>query len=149
MTTLKSSSAEQRVAEKHMIAALNKELDLTLLPQKKEIGNGISVKFDGLDQENQTLCEIYARIGKLKGSQPDKVAGDILKMILAEKTLGGHWRKLICFADEGAAQSLKGRSWLAEVVRRFEIEVKVILLPEDVGRSVQAAQERQVMVNRT
>jgi hypothetical protein len=141
----KSESSAQRSAERALIAGLNRSLGLSLSSQEGKIAG---IELDGLDRERRAMCEAYAHIGPVKGSQPDKVAGDILKMLYAEKLLGGHWRKLLCFADGKAARILTGRSWLAEAARSFDIEVQVVPLPENVQASVKAAQDRQVMVNK-
>jgi hypothetical protein len=143
-----SDSSEQSAAELLMLRELNRELGLSLSPQSVTIAGAGTVKLDGLDPGNRVLCEAYARIGALHGSQPDKVAGDILKMLLVEKAKGGDWRKIYCFADNSAARNLRGRSWLADVARRFGVEVRVVSLPQHVRASVKAAQARQVMVNR-
>ena len=146
--TQKSNSKEQLLAERHLINGLNRNLNLALLPQKVEFKTGAGINLDGLDRENRVMCEVYAHVGTLKGSQPDKVDSDILKMLYAEKVLGGHWRKLFCFADEKAAQTLRGRSWRADSVHRLNIEVQVVPLPKTVRDSIKAAQERQKMVNK-
>lgn len=151
MTTKhKSDSTEQCSAERRILDELNRKLGLSLssAPQKPKNEAVAGIKLDGFDLERRVLCEVYAHIGKLKGAQPDKVAGDILKMLYAEKLLGGRWRKLFCFADKQAAQILTGKSWLAAAARLFDIEVQVVSLPERVRASVRGAQARQVMVNK-
>jgi hypothetical protein len=117
-------------------------------PRSLSLEHGVAVNFDGVDDKARVLCEIYARIGPLKGSQPHKVAGDILKLFLAERSLGGNWRKIVCFADPVAAKLLAGRSWLAYAVREFGVRVEVIEISAELRESIAAAQKRQIMVNR-
>lgn len=75
-----SSSDVQQLAEPSMLQALNQKLGLDLRPVQSSLNDGIKVQLDGLDEEHKAVCEIYARIGELKGSQPEKIASDILKM---------------------------------------------------------------------
>jgi hypothetical protein len=103
---------------------------------------------DGFDEKNEVACEIYSRLGRLKGSQPDKVASDILKLNLIEQDRGSMWRKILCFASAEAAKTVQGNSWLATAVERFGIEIHVIPLPEAEKDLLLAAQARQVMVNK-
>jgi len=83
-----------------------------------------------------------------KGSQPDKLASDILKLILAERTLSGTWQKCLVFADSAAANKCTGKSWLAHVCRLNGIKIELVELDEDTRNQVIDAQKRQVMVNR-
>ena len=142
-----STSTEQQSAETYLIAALEKEIRVPLKPAKLVLKSGSTVQVDGVNKNKKILCEIYARIDKLKGSQPDKVASDILKMILVEKSLGGSWEKHYCFASQEAASYLKGKSWLANVASELGIKIHIYELPEQVANSVIKAQNRQLMVN--
>ena len=147
-TTLHASdSTEQRSAEVALRELINVTLGCTLHPETLDLSSGVKINVDGIDRSNRMLCEVYSRIGRLKGSQPDKVAGDMLKLMLAERTLGGTWRKLICLADSEAAKSFQGRTWLGASIKAFEFELHVIDLPANVRASLLAAQVRQVMVN--
>jgi hypothetical protein len=107
-----------------------------------------SVQLDGIDEKNQVVCEIYARIGRLKGSQPDKVASDLLKLCLIEQLRGSAWRKILCFASPEAAKIVLGKSWLAAAAKHFGVEVHVVALPENERELLLAAQARQIMVNK-
>ena len=146
-----SDSSEQRTAEVVILETTNEDLGLSLVPKQMGLKDGTVVQIDGVDEENRVLCEIYSHIGVLKGSQPDKVAADLLKMMLvgADKGDDGDtWRKLFCFGDEDASAKLKGRSWLALAARQFGIEILTIELPKDLQGSVKSAQARQEMTNR-
>ena len=143
-----SNSLEQSGAEHQLLTGLNDKFTLSLQPKSLLLKCGATVELDGYDPVNCVLCEIYTHIGPLKGSQPDKVASDILKMLLVEKELGGIWRKIYCFADQSATHKLRGDSWLACVAKQFGIEPEVVDLPEDIRNMVLNAQERQIMVNK-
>jgi len=82
-----SDSSEQQTAESYMLEELGRKLSLTLQSSKLKLTTGNSVQIDGLNEEKQVLCEIYARIGKLKSAQSDKVASDFLKMLYVEKNI--------------------------------------------------------------
>lgn len=142
-----SSSVEHQVIESTILATLNEKLGLDLVPMRLALGESSSVQLDGLDEKCQAVCEVYARIGRLKGSQPDKVASDILKLCLFEQFRGSAWRKIVCFACPEAAKMFQGRSWLAAAVKLFGVEVHVISLPESERIKLLSAQARQVMVN--
>lgn len=142
-----SSSTEQQQIESVILATLNQKLGLNLAPRRLSLSETTTVQLDGLDEENQVACEIYARLGKLKGSQPDKVASDLLKLTLVEDVLGGRWRKILCFASEEAARVVQGRSWLAAAAARFQVEVHLVTLADAERELLLAAQARQVMVN--
>ena len=130
-----------------MLAELARSENLQLQGESLGINLRSGMRPDGVDMERRTLVEAYAHIGKLKGAQLHKVKGDILKLILLERKLGGIWRKILCFADESEAETARGKSWIAEAVREFEIEVVVTPLPSSLAGRVTEAQSRQRMVN--
>ena len=142
-----SRSDEQQEAEGIILASVNSELGLSLSSEKLRLSEKVVVQLDGLDEGNRVVCEIYSRIGKLRGSQPDKVASDLLKMSLLEETRGGSWRKVFAFADSDAARQLTGRSWLAAAASLLKVEVIVVELPQHVRAGIEKAQARQKMVN--
>jgi len=142
-----SSSDEQQSAEEVILEQLNFKLKLNLVPARLDISDSVYVQLDGLDEKKKTACEIYARIGKLIGSQSDKVASDLLKMELVERSKGGQWRKIFCFGDPQAAKLLQGKSWLAAAAKSLNVEVQIVTLPEAERKKLIAAQSRQVMVN--
>jgi len=130
-----------------MLTALSRSLSLRLDPKG---GNGsipVNLRPDGVDLKNRVLVEAYAHIGNLKGAQVHKVRADLLKLLLLERKLGGTWRKVLCFADESAAKTTRGNSWLADAIREFNIEVHVIALPTEIAERVVLAQRRQRMEN--
>lgn len=143
-----SDSLAQRTAETALLLELDQHLGFVVRGERVDLGNGCYVNVDGINREHRFLCEIFSRIGKLQAAQVEKVASDILKLTLLERTLGGVWRKAMCFADEKAANVLRNRSWLATAAKAANIEVIVAKLPDDVHQSVLGAQARQIMVNK-
>jgi len=75
-----SDSTEQQSAEEYILSELNRLEDCVLKPERRPLPDGGYVQLDGYDDESGIVCEIYARVGKLKGSQPDKLASDFLKI---------------------------------------------------------------------
>lgn len=144
MSSHKSDSTEQQIAENHMLRAVEVKLGLHFAMGATL---GIGVQPDGIDLENKVVVEAYARVGELKGAQLHKVKADILKLAYIDKKLGPGWRKIMCFGSEEAAKSLRGSSWAAEAARVFGIEIHVEPLPSEQAMLVKAAQERQRMVN--
>lgn len=146
--THKSDSYVQRSVEAEIARALSMRERVSLAPAKLTLRNGATVNIDGFDPKAHVLCEIYAHVGKTRGSQPGKIAKDMLKLVAAEKSLGRKHRKIICFADKVAAACVRGKSWLAEVARDLGVEVISLELPPKTTASIRAAQEVQAMVNR-
>ena len=68
-------------------------------------------------------------------------------MLLLEKTKGVNYRKMIVIVDDTIEEYLKGKSFIAESIRQFGIEIKKIDLPDGTYESVVNAQKRQFMVN--
>ena len=142
-----SDSAVQRAAECSVRELIQVVVDCSLAPETLDLGAGVKINIDGISRDKRILCEIYSRIGRLKSAQSDKVAADMLKLMLAEKALGGPWRKIICLADADAAKSFQGRTWLGAAVRGFGFELHVVDVPPDVRSGLLAAQAKQIMVN--
>jgi hypothetical protein len=142
-----SNSEVQKRAEAEMRVILQKELGCLLKPETIRSSTGESMEIDGYSKPARVLCEIYAHVGHLKGSQPDKPLADAIKMALAEKWLGGSWRKVFAFADPRAASSFQIGSWRAEAMKQLGVEIIVVSLKIRSVKSVTKAQHRQNMGN--
>lgn len=146
----KSDSLEQRTAEDLVRDWLSAELKAPLSHGAVTLQNSnCSVQIDGYNEEAKVACEIYCRVGALKGSQPDKIASDILKLMLVEKDKGGTWTKIICFVDEEAANVLNKKSWLSEIARQTGVQCRIAPIEEAAKQKILAAQGRQKMINIT
>ena len=143
MKQKQSDSTEQQSVEKIILEELNIKEGLNLKPTVLSLDDGHKVQLDGYDDQKNAICEIYAHIGKLKGSQPDKVASDILKMLLVEKELGREFDKYLCFVSEEAKSKFAGKSWLALSAKKYDIKVKVVKLPIQEENKILDAQKRQ------
>lgn len=102
---------------------------------------------DFYSEEHGIVGEIFVHIGKPKKAQDNKIANDILKMLLLEKVMGKQYRKIIVVCDAEEYKKLKGQSLLAESIRQFDIVIQYIEIEADVKRRIVEAQEIQKMVN--
>lgn len=144
-----SDSGAQRAAEVEMLATLAKLHGLNFDRRPKNAALLGGLKPDAIDWNKRVIVEVYARVGRLKGAQPSKVKGDILKLLFIERLLGGRWKKIICLGDNAAANTLKGKSWVCAAAKEFGISVEVAPHSRKTMRAVLAAQLRQRMVNPT
>ena len=96
---------------------------------------------------DNVVGEIFAHIGKPKKAQDNKIANDILKMLLLEKTTGKQYRKIIVVCDLEEKKKLDGKSVLAESIRQFGIEILHIELDAETQAQILKAQELQKMTN--
>ncbi len=117
----------QRAAEAQILAGAADALGVELEPMSLVLPGGASVDVDGVDAGQSTFVEVFARQGRLKGPQLDKVARDALKLATLGRTFAAA-RLVIAFADPVGAGQLAGASWLAEALRTWRIEVLVVAL---------------------
>jgi hypothetical protein len=143
----RSDSLEQREAEPLIRSGVEAALGgTTLTPTTLTLPNGARVDVDGVDDEQRVFVEIFAKQGRLRGAQFHKVARDALKLITITKDRP-ETRRIVAFADQQAADCVLGKSWLAEALTTWGIEVLVVELDEEIRAGLRAAQARQVMMN--
>ena len=139
-----SNSEAQVAAEWAILYKLGIVIDVAL-NQGTSIPVGDSVvKPDGAAMDNSVFVEAFAHIGPLKGGQKHKVSTDALKL-LAIRDAHPKARLILAFADEDAARSVSG--WKAETLKANGIEIRVVDLDQDERERIEAAQQRQQMVN--
>ena len=146
----KSSSAEQIRAEEKIFALVEKALRIQLEKNPKlYLANNeyTYIQPDFYSAEHCIVGEIFAHIGKPKKAQDNKIANDILKMLLLEKIAGKHYRKIIVVCDKNEEKKLKGLSALSESIRQFKIEILYIEIDDELRSEILNAQERQKMTN--
>lgn len=148
--TYKSSSHVQVKAEDMMFSKVEKLLGIKL--EKNKIiylaDNAFTyMQPDFFSDIHLVIGEIFAHIGKPKKAQDNKIANDILKMLLLEKLTGKHYRKIIVVCDESELKKLKGQSLLAESIRQFDIEIVYIEIEDDLRNQILEAQKLQKMIN--
>ena len=148
--THKSSSLEQQETEKHIFQMVEEILGVKLENNKKIFLADNSFTYiqpDFYSESELIIGEIFAHIGKPKKAQDNKIANDILKMLLLEKITGKHFRKIIVVCDEEEQKKLQGLSALAESIRQFGIEIMKIEIGDDLRNMILDAQKRQKMIN--
>ena len=148
MDTSKSKSDEQQKAEIIIGDRVEEELSCCLKRNEKVLlSEDIYIVPDLYSEKDRIVGEIFAHIGSLKVGQQHKISQDILKMLLLEKTKGVKYRKMFVIVDEKIEEYLKGKSFIAESIRQFGIEIRKIDLPDEIYETVLNAQRCQVMVN--
>ncbi len=143
----KSNSIEQQITEKIIFEKVKKWMGVELQNNPKIIVGNTFMQPDFYSESENIIGEIFAHIGKTKKGQDNKIANDILKMLLLEKLKGKTYRKMIVVCDEEEMKKLRGASILAESIRQFGIEVKMIDIEADLRVQLVEAQKRQRMVN--
>jgi len=140
-----SDSSEQLSAESLILAGLAPEYG-PLQPATLVLPGGARVDVDGVAPDASVFVEAFAHQGRMKGSQPKKVAQDALKLITLRRTYPAA-RVVLAFADELAARSVLGKGWLAEALQTWDVEVRVVELDHEVREQIAGAQLRQQMMN--
>lgn len=102
---------------------------------------------DFYSENDCVIGEIFAHIGKPKKAQDNKIANDILKMLLLDKITGKNFRKILVVCDAAEEKKLHGQSALAESIRQFGIEIIYIEIDEKMKNQIVKAQEMQKMTN--
>lgn len=141
-----SDSAAQRDVEPVILAALSVELGVELVPRRLTFPGGAWCDVDGVSDDERVLVEVFAHQGELKGGQRGKIARDVLKLMTLRESRPGA-KLIIALADPSLVKPLRGKSWLAEALRTFEIDVLYVEIDPDARDAIAKAQVRQVMVN--
>lgn len=137
-----SDSAAQRDAEPLMIDAVAAAIGVPLSKRKIDLGDGVWCEVDGVSNDGLVLVEAFAHHGRMVGGQLRKVSEDAFKLVTLAKTRTCA-RLILVFADDVAARSFLGRSWKAEALRLWNVEVLVVELDDTARDGVRAAQVRQ------
>jgi hypothetical protein len=137
-----SDSAVQRSAETLVITAVAKTVGTPLTKTRFQLADGIECEVDGASADGLILVEAFANQGAMRGAQLKKVSEDAFKLVTLAKGRTD-MKLIIAFADQRAAKSFLGRSWKAEALRLWSIEVVVVELTADVCSGITDAQVRQ------
>lgn len=142
-----SNSFEQQMAEQIIFEKVQNWLNKNLKENAKILVGKTYMQPDFYSKEDGIIGEIFVHIGKSKKGQDNKIANDILKMLLLEKLEKRTYRKIIVVCDEQEMKKITGTSVLAECIRQFDIEVKMINIETDLRTMLIATQKRQRMIN--
>ena len=150
-STHNSSSQAQQEAEKEMLENFVKEHHL--YDYTPPFPPDFQIQIDGKyknESGKHIWVEVYARQGKLHGSQSDKICSDMLKLITAQKVLDlvdDELEKYILLGSEEAKISFNGKSWPSKVAKEFSIHIEVGKLSPETIEKLKAAQTRQTLGN--
>lgn len=112
--------------------------------QEKRIKvNDSFMKFTAFSKNPNIVCEISARIGKMRSAQIHKIMNNSLKMLFLEDHLKQSYRKILVFIDDEAASKFVGNGWHGECLRKHNIEVMVLPIPESIKVAILYAQKEQ------
>ncbi|RKJ41686.1 hypothetical protein D7X94_02405 [Acutalibacter sp. 1XD8-33] len=143
----KSSSMEQQRAEEIILKQVCRWLGMELEHGPKIFVGSTFMQPDFYSKEEGVIGEISAHIGRTNKAQDNKIANDLLKMLLLEKLEGRNYRKIIVVCDENVYAKLCGTSILAQCVQEFGVEVKMMDIDGNLRADIVSAQTRQRMVN--
>ncbi len=134
-----SLASVQKEAEAWVLSELRKRPGYgTLKERRVDIGLG-HCQPDGVTDNGMTMVEIYARVGRLTGSQPKKIATDILKFATLKRQKGrSNVRCEIYFVDADAKDSVTG--WKKEAANQFGVKLNVIEIPGNLRKKLLKAQ---------
>lgn len=145
-----SDSSVQCEIENILFRIVQSELNLKL-EQNPIItltkNSDIKIQPDFYSYEAKVIGEIHSHIGKLKPSQFDKIAADILKMILLEKDFGEKFSKYIVVCSDDEKRQLQGNSFLAEAIRQLKIEILFYELSESDNIKLENTIKKQNLMN--
>jgi hypothetical protein len=146
MTAMPRGDASvQTAAEIALRAEASRLLGADLTARRLTLPGGNHVAVDGVADEPRILCEIFARVGTLKGGQVKKIAEDLLKLVTVRQLLP-EWagaRIVLVFASQEAHGSVRG--WLLEAVRAWNAELLVVPVEPGLRERLLAAQQGQWM----
>ena len=146
----KSSSIEQVKAEDIIFSLVEQKLGVLLEKNPMlyfSINKYSYIQPDFYSAQEQIVGEIFAHIGKPKKAQNNKIANDILKMLLLDKISKTVHRKILVVCDKEELKALQGQSALSESIRQFGIEVLLVEIDDKIKQQIMDAQDRQKMIN--
>lgn len=145
-----SSSHVQLEAESLLVQNTAKLLNIQLERNPKlylDESRTIYMQPDFYSSEHCIVGEIFAHIGRPKKAQDNKIANDILKMLLLDKIKDKVHKKYIVVCDPEEKEKLEGKSVLAESIRQFGVEILCINIDDKTRRKLLHAQGLQKMTN--
>ena len=139
----KSNTAEQVEAGVVLFQMTEQWLGVKLQQNPHIMMGSTFMEPDFYSEDAGVIGEIFAHFGKPKKAQNNKIANDMLRILLAEKRLKQIFRKILVVCDEEEENYLKGDNLVAQEIREFGFEVKRFELPAELKMKVMAAQRRQ------
>jgi hypothetical protein len=141
-----SDSGEQQAAEEHIRMKVSEHLGRELSKKRIKLDGGAVMEVDGVTADESTFVEIFSHQGSMKGGQRHKIATDAFKLV----TLGRSRPEatlILALAHPDAVRFATQRTWIAEALKEWGVEVLEVELDETATNELVKAQVRQVMVN--
>ena len=142
-----SDSDLQLEIEKLLIRKLEEKLGITGLQNDQYLsfkGNIDSkIKPDIFSDEHHLIGEVYTHLGKLKSSQVDKIAADILKMIVYNEDYGKDYEMYYVVCDEAVKKCMLGNAVISNAIRIHKVQVECFELNEVLKKKLSATMKRQ------
>ena len=98
---------------------------------------------DFFSESEKIIGEIHSHIGRLKPAQQNKIARDVLKMILYDKIHGSSFQKYIVVCDLEEIKQLSGDSFLSVAIREYEIKLELVDIPPHLCEKLKDAMRKQ------
>ncbi len=146
------SSAFQKKMEEYLLGKVREMLGVELVSNAAitiNTGRAVFIQPDFYSEEHKIIGEIHVHAGKLKGGQPKKIAGDILKMLLHDRAKNCTFTKYIVVCDPEEYTYLEAANTLAESIRLFGVHLVYIPLPEKQRSELLNVMSRQNLLNWT
>lgn len=147
----KSDSKTQRDSEKIILSCMESIMNLkegSLVSEKIRLNDKVFIEIDGFHEEEGIMVEVFSRIGKPKPAHYEKIANDILKLVMVEKLHETKYRKILAVCDDSVEKYLLGNSWKAHAVKVFDFEVMNVKIPDELKSEIMNAQELQNQGNK-
>ncbi len=150
MKQVDSSSEFQTNLEEMLFYKIKESLGSTSLSRNVILtvnqSGGVHVVPDFYSEEEHIIGEIHSHAGKLKSAQLHKIASDVLKMLLYEKTSGLNFDKYIVVCDKEEYDQLLGKSALAESLRCFGVTVLLFELDNETREQLRKVMNAQSFI---
>ncbi len=145
-----SNSDVQLVIEKELIKMFEERHEITGLKNDSYLyfkGNAnTKISPDIYSDEHSIIGEVYSHIGKLKSSQMDKIAADILKMILFEEDSGKTYDKYYVICDKEVKKCMFGNAVVSNAIRMHKLHIECFELPESLTLKLKQAMNNQNLI---
>ena len=142
-----SDSSFQREIEKAILQDIKTYLNIMELSTNVVLhlknNDKVTIIPDVYSEEDCIIGEIHTHPGKLKAAQRNKVATDILKMLLFEKDYGKPFRKIIIVTGKEEYDQLNRNSYLSEAIKQYGIEVMLCELSESQKKQLSEVVQKQ------
>lgn len=147
MKRIDSDSRFQLDIEAKLVSELEKVIGVKTLHNKKKIliQSEPETYFcpDIYSEEHGILGEVHVHAGPIKSGQRQKIANDILKMLLFEKTQNKEYKKYYLICSDEEDRFLHGKSYVAAAAKIYGIQILKISLSEKEKNKLQAIMTRQ------